>query len=95
MVLHFDELLEHLNFGGLGVPIVHNLVKELVNHNKVVLDRLGLQVLEVVNQDLFDVVQEGEGHHGVYILCSDRKEGDVGVLGEDEAETPVHEEGLH
>lgn len=47
-----NVLLQDLGFGRLRVTKVHHLVEKLVDDDKVVPDRLLLELLEVFDQDL-------------------------------------------
>ena len=73
-----DVLLEDLGFGSLWVAEVHHLIKELINDNEVVADRLLLESLEVLCEDLDDLVEEEEDLGGVRVAF--RKGEDVEVV---------------
>ena len=51
-------LLENLALSCLRVAKVHHLVHEFVDDDKVVADRLLLELLEVLDEDLHEAVQE-------------------------------------
>jgi hypothetical protein len=81
-----DVLLENLGLGCLRVAKVHHLVEEFVYDNEVVADRLLLQGLEVLCEDIDELVQEEEYLGGIRVSFRQGEEvevvvADVEVLG--------------
>ena len=56
------------------------LIKKLVSYDKVVSERLLLQLIEVVYKDLLQLVQEQQHRCGIHILPCDHQQVQIGVL---------------
>ena len=74
-----DVLLQDLGLGRLRVAKVHHLVEQLVDDDEVVADRLLLELLEVLGEDLDDLVQEEEDLGGVCVALGQGEEVEVVV----------------
>ena len=57
--------MQNLALRCLGVSEVHHFVHELVDDDEVVSNRLFLQFLEVLDQDLNETVQEEDDFGGI------------------------------
>ena len=64
----------------LRVPVVADLVEELVDDDEVVADGLLLELVEVVLEDGDDAVEEREQRHGVGVGLGERQEVQIVVL---------------
>ena len=78
--LSFDITLQQLDLGSLRISIVHHLVEQFVDDNKVVPDGLLLDILEVAFQDLDQFVKEGEDHNSIVIFLGDGDQIEIVVL---------------
>jgi hypothetical protein len=54
------SLLQDLALRRLRISIIHHLVHELIDDHKVIADRLLLELLEVLDQNLHEPVQEND-----------------------------------
>lgn len=90
-----DVLLQDLSLGRLRVAKVHHLIKELVDDDEVVADRLLLEDLEVLGEDLDQLVEEEEDLGGVGVALGEGEDvevvvADVEVLWEGKEEKGVN-----
>ena len=75
-----DEGLQDARVGVLGVTEVHDLIQDLVDEYKVILDILLADLPEVILHDIDHLQEELEDHGGVDILLGDGSEPEVGSL---------------
>ena len=75
-----DEGLEDSRVRVLGISKVNNLIQDLVDEDKVVLDVLLADLAKVVLHDLDHLEEELKYHSGVDILLGDRGQPQVGPL---------------
>jgi hypothetical protein len=66
-----DEAFEQFDLSGLWVAVIHHLIQKFIYDDKVVPNRLLLQILKIVFEDVDEGVQEGEDHDGVVIFPRD------------------------
>mmetsp|Transcript_42173 Transcript_42173/g.98247 ORF Transcript_42173/g.98247 Transcript_42173/m.98247 type:complete len:204 (-) Transcript_42173:189-800(-) len=91
-LLH-NVLAQNLLIRDLGVPPVHHLIEKLVRYNKVVPDRLLLELPEVVLEHPHDVIQEDEERRGVAVPLGARHQVQVSVLDVYVANPVVNDDG--
>ena len=75
-----DEGLQDARVGVLGVAEVHDLIQDLVDEHKVVLDVFLADLPEVVLHDIDNLQEELEYHGGVHVLLGDGRQPEVGSL---------------
>ena len=75
-----DELAQDLSLGELRVPVVHDLVQELVDDHEVVSNGLLLELFEVVREDVHESVEECHERHRVGVRARQGQEVEVAVL---------------
>jgi hypothetical protein len=75
-----NKSFEELHFGGLRISVIHHLVKELVDDNKIVSNRLLLKILEVVFEDADEGVQKSKYHDCVVVLPGDGNQVQIVML---------------
>ena len=66
--LCFNEAFEEFDFCGLGVAVIHHLVEQFVDHDKVVANGFFLDIFEVAFENIDKGVEEGEDHDSIVIL---------------------------
>jgi hypothetical protein len=74
-----DVLLQDLGLSRLRVAKVHHLVEQLVDDDEIVADRLLLELLEVLGEDLDDLVQEEQDLGGVCVALRQGEEVEIVV----------------
>lgn len=78
--LGLDISLQQFDLGGLGIAVVHHLIKKFIDDDEVVSNGLFLHIFEVALEDADEGVQKGEDHDCVVVFLGDSDEVEVVVL---------------